>query len=120
MAHEALLRRSTSVPTPVVQAWCRTTGDDRAAPVILDIVGEICRETVPAIRSAALDAMPSSTRRLVLDLRHVTFLDAGGLSLIVELDQRCRQGHGRLELRRPPCSAARLLQIAGLDGLITG
>jgi anti-anti-sigma factor len=118
MAHEALLRCSTSVPGPVVEVWRRSTENDEVALVTLDLVGEVCRETVGVIRNAALAAVPDSTHRLVLDLRHVTFLDAGGLSLFVELDQRCQQGHRRLELVRPPCSVARLLEIARLDELI--
>ena len=53
--------------------------------------------------------------QLVLDLRHLDFMDSAGLSRLVALHTRCRRASRRLTLVRGPKAVERLLALARLD-----
>ena len=57
-------------------------------------------------------------RRLVLDLRGVSFLDSTGLRLLVQTDARAREGGVELALVRARSEVHRVFELAGLAELL--
>jgi anti-sigma B factor antagonist len=77
-------------------------------------VGEVDLVTVHEVRSNLRDAA-AETRRVVLDLRQVTFMDSSGLRLLVEAQQLADQSGFALAVVRGPASLERLFEVTGLD-----
>ena len=57
-------------------------------------------------------------RRLVLDLRDLTFVDSTGLRLLVQTDARAREGGFELALVRGRPEVQRVFELAGLAELL--
>jgi anti-sigma B factor antagonist len=74
--------------------------------------GELDLATVDNLR-AALDAIEDA-RRLVLDLRGLSFLDSTGLCLLVALQQRAQRDGFQLALVMPPAPGDRTIELCGL------
>ena len=77
--------------------------------------GEVDAHSAPSLTERLMAATGS---KIVLDLDGVTFMDSSGLRIIVQLRQRELEGGPALEIRRPSRSVTRLLEIAGLAGLL--
>jgi anti-anti-sigma factor len=90
----------------------------RSGTARLDLVGELCTDTVPLVRDAAYEILDEEVTELVLDFRAVTFVDGRGLSLLVELARVCEGQAASLRVRRPNGQAELVLSIAGLDHLV--
>ncbi|MFI6318867.1 STAS domain-containing protein [Nonomuraea sp. NPDC050556] len=67
------------------------------------------------LREKLLGALRHSTSRLVLDLSEVTFCDASGLAVLVDIQRRARAQGVTLALWAPSACVSRLLRITGLD-----
>ena len=81
---------------------------------VLVPVGEVDLVTVDTVRANLLDAAREA-RRVVLDLRQVTFMDSSGLRLLVEAQQRADQDGFAFAVVRGPASLERLFEVTGLD-----
>jgi anti-anti-sigma factor len=57
-------------------------------------------------------------RRLVVDLRDVTFVDSTGLRLILDLHQRAERDDRALSLVRGDPTVQRVFTLAGLDDVL--
>jgi anti-anti-sigma factor len=59
--------------------------------------------------------------RVDLDLTAVSYLASAGVGLLLEALRRARAGGGRLQVRADPGGpAARVLELAGVDGALEG
>jgi anti-anti-sigma factor len=88
-------------------------GDLSPAEVTIGVVGELDLVTAPVLRDE-LARQHARGRRVVLDLRAVTFLDSTGLVLLME----SARGEGEVLLRRElSASVARLLEITKTEQL---
>ena len=81
---------------------------------VLVPVGEVDLVTVDTVRANLLDAAREA-RRVVLDLRQVTFMDSSGLRLLVEAQQLAEQDGFAFAVVRGPASLERLFEVTGLD-----
>ena len=84
-----------------------------ADAAIVQPTGELDLATVETLRDK-LDALEGA-RRVVLDLRNLSFIDSTGLQLLVALDQRARRDGFQLELVAPLAPADRAIHVSGLD-----
>ncbi|MEV4570296.1 STAS domain-containing protein [Nonomuraea sp. NPDC049419] len=84
-------------------------------PTILRLYGEIDLFTSADLREQLLSALHYSTSLLVLDLSEVSFCDAAGLAVLVDVQQRARPMGITLALASPRPFMSRLLRITGLD-----
>ena len=75
--------------------------------------GELDVATAETLR-AALDRL-NGARRLVLDLRGLSFIDSSGLRLLVEIHRHARREGLDLSLVPPPAPADRAIRLSGLD-----
>ena len=86
--------------------------EGRAA--VVTPVGEVDLVTADDVRARLVEAARVA-RRVVLDLRQVTFMDSSGLRLLVEMQQAAIDDGFHLAVVRGPASLERLFQVTGLD-----
>ena len=81
-------------------------------------VGEIDLATVDVLQ-AEIDAATDESKQLVLDLRHISFMDSAGLRLVLTCSRALTQAGGALAVVRGPHEVQRLFGLVGLDGRLT-
>ena len=86
--------------------------------VLLTVTGELDVATVPAVRERLTAVTDAGTRRIVLDLRAVSFMDSTALAAFIHTKLRLGDD-GHMTLVISPDSYARLIfEVAGLDGVL--
>ncbi len=78
------------------------------------VTGELDIATTPRL-AAALSRPGYATGLVILDLRHVTFIDATGLAVILASARRLRSADRRLALIPGPRSVQRLFEMTRTD-----
>jgi anti-sigma B factor antagonist len=79
---------------------------------VITVSGELDIATAPALRDRLDAALETGTRRLVIDLSAITFLDSVALATIVHAKQRLPED-GRLALAVDPSSYVMLVFESG-------
>jgi anti-sigma B factor antagonist len=77
--------------------------------------GDIDLRTAEAVRTE-LQAAQAEARRVVLDLRQVTFMDSSGIRLLVEAQHAADRDSFSFAVVPGPRPVQRLLELAGLTG----
>lgn len=76
-----------------------------------------------ADRRAFLEAipefLPAGTRRLVVDLRDLRFLDSAGLGMFLSLKEAAEKHGARMVIREPVAGVKTLLRLAQFENLFT-
>ncbi|HET7694134.1 MAG TPA: STAS domain-containing protein [Vicinamibacterales bacterium] len=89
----------------------RPVGDTRllelSGHLVFDEGDQILRDRVHAL-------VDEGSRRILLDLHDVTYVDSGGIGAVVEMYLHLQRVGGRLALMRPGPCARRVLQITHL------
>ena len=80
--------------------------------------GEIDLATVVIVREA-VDRDYERGDDLVIDLRHVGFMDTSGLRYLLELNDRAQQEGFALRLVRGPRPIQRVFEVSGLEPRLT-
>ena len=80
-------------------AWVRVTGE-------LDLA------TAPQLQQTLREA-ELRARRVVLDLRELTFMDCAGINVILDASNHARQADGQLVLVRGPSRVDRVFTLTG-------
>jgi anti-anti-sigma factor len=81
----------------------------------LRFFGELDASEVPRVR-ACLAGVEGDVE---LDCSGLTFIDAAGAGLFVELDTECRARGAKLLVINPSRCVTRLLELTGLDSVLT-
>jgi anti-sigma B factor antagonist len=107
---------SQTVASPEGGGWrfrctLRQSGRDAAW---IRVAGELDVATAPQLEQTLREAVVG-TRRVVLDLRALTFMDCTGVGVIVQFSHRARQTGGRLALVRGPAPVDRVFVLTGTD-----
>ncbi|WP_438292666.1 STAS domain-containing protein [Streptomyces sp. HUAS TT7] len=94
---------------------------DRAAETatVLELFGEIDIEARLVLGPAVERMIDREAPEVVVDLRPVTFMDAGGLRLLDEIQDDVAARGGTLRLVRGRRSVMRLFRLTGLDSAFT-
>jgi anti-anti-sigma factor len=66
------------------------------------------------VRSYLDDALAGGSERLVFDLSGLEFMDSSGIALLAAAAQRVRE----VEIREPPATVRRLLELTGLTEIL--
>ncbi|WP_214318159.1 STAS domain-containing protein [Nonomuraea sediminis] len=90
-------------------------GTGPPAPTVVRLSGQIDIFTTRALRQRLLNTLSYSTSLLVLDMSQVTFFDAGGLGILVGLQNRAKARGISLALTGLTPFMTRLLRISNLD-----
>jgi anti-sigma B factor antagonist len=84
----------------------------------LTLEGELDLATVPELREQLITAAESGARKLVLDMRGVSFMDSTALAAIIHAKKRMG-ADAEVTLVLPPDSYGRLIfEVTGLDGVL--
>ena len=91
---------------------CEVVPEGRGSRV--EVSGELDIATAPQF-DAALRQAAACSGLVWLDLRHLDFIAAIGLKLILRVDRRIREVGGRLVVLHPPMAVWRILSSANID-----
>jgi anti-sigma B factor antagonist len=92
----------------------RTSGE----AVIASIRGEIDLHNSPELRTALLNILNQHpTKKLIMNLALVPYMDSSGVAVLVEALQRLRKAGGRMMLTDLQPRVKGLLEIARLDSI---
>ena len=80
--------------------------------------GEMDLSNAGEVERELLHAEATDATTIVIDLTRLGFMDSTGIRLLISADARSRADSCRLRLTRPPAAVARVLCIAGVDGLL--
>ncbi|GGU24022.1 STAS domain-containing protein [Streptomyces violascens] len=89
------------------------------ATTVLELFGEIDIEARLVLGPAVERMIDREAPEVVVDLRPVTFLDAGGLGLLDEVQDGVTARGGTLRLVRGRRGVMRLFRLTGLDSAFT-
>jgi anti-anti-sigma factor len=87
-----------------------------ARSVTLQLHGDLDLATAPDL-TEALNSIPASYGRLVLDLSKLGFIDSSGVRALVQGKLELTDHGVKVDLFEVPKQAAKVLQGLGLDGL---
>jgi anti-sigma B factor antagonist len=82
---------------------------------ILSIEGEVDVFTSPRLKQEIVERAESGTKRLIVDLSKIEYLDSTGLGVLIGGLKRFREVEGNLALLRPGMRILRIFEITGLD-----
>ena len=84
---------------------------------LLEVHGELDRETTPRLATAIGDALAESEGRIEIDLSGVTFMDSQGLRILLEAKRRAGETT-EFVVVRPSGQVERLLQATGVADIL--
>lgn len=87
--------------------------------VVVAPTGEADISTALELLQAMSDAIASDRRHVVVDLDHLTFMDASTLRVLVAARLRTSEAGKTLQVRCGTRQGLRLLRITGLDSLLS-
>jgi anti-anti-sigma factor len=87
--------------------------DPRGDETTISITGRLDATISPILQRTLENLDLERPTRLVLDLGQLDFIDAGGLRLIVALNERCLELCKELQIRPGPAAVRRVLEDSG-------
>lgn len=112
-------REDCNTPQDVPSGWTAKTAfrveDRRERDIgIVVPVGELDLSTAPRVDEHLSSLVDRGTKRLVLDLRKLTFIDSTGLRLVLSWDERARSNGLAFGLIQGGPEIARVFEITQL------
>lgn len=101
------------------QTTIRLRKDLKEPVSFINVTGDIDVSTAAAFRREVMAALQQDTRRIVLRLKHVPYMDSAGVAVLLELIGEAREVNCRVMVLEPSPAAARALGIVDLSDLIT-
>ena len=89
-----------------------------AGYTVVEVAGEIDLSSAPGLRTCLQQTINAGGRRLVVDLRHVEFMDSMGIGVLVGAYRRLRELDGSLQLVAADGLVLRVLRLTSLDRLM--
>lgn len=86
----------------------------RAVTVVVP-KGDLDTASTAQMRQALAELINAGKSRLVVDLRHVGYMDSAGLGELVTAMKRARKAGGDLRLCGPNADISRILEMTRLD-----
>ena len=104
------------VPAPEVNVVAQRRGEKETG--VVSASGELDLGTVESFRIQVAGAMASDASRVVIDLRHVTFIDSTTLGVLVEAHNRLSAQDRELVIKTQQPLLLRLFEITGLTAVL--
>jgi anti-sigma B factor antagonist len=86
---------------------------------ILELTGELDLAQAPALAGAITEVLETGCRRLIVDLRGLSFLDASGLQALLTANRSARARGGQVSLVPGCFQVQRLFELTGADSRFT-
>jgi anti-sigma B factor antagonist len=87
----------------------RQTGD----VMVVSVTGELDMATAPTLHEAVERAQGQGP--IIVDLRHLTFIDSSGIRALIQIYTAGQDGHSSVSFIRAPDRVQRVLQIVGVE-----
>ncbi len=87
--------------------------------VLVAVDGELDLSTADDLHATITAAISDGAGPLVLDLADLRFCDSAGLAVLVRAHNALGEQGRRLVLARPSAAVSRVLELSGLDQVIT-
>ena len=97
----------------------QATITDRLPRTIILLQGELDIASTPQLLAIVRGVLDAGSEEIVLDMAALSFIDSTGLSGIATLADQARSSGASLELRSPSELTAQVLEVTGLDRVIT-
>jgi anti-sigma B factor antagonist len=110
LRHQRAVRDEAEAPPPPLRVDVWPEGD----VVHVCPAGEIDLDTVSQVRDRLDELRAAGFKRLILDLRAVTFLDSTGIRLVLETGASARADGFEFGLIEGPAKVQRAFEITGL------
>lgn len=94
-------------------------GFDPDGTPVLSIVGDLDLVSAPTLDQRLVELARQGSRRAVIDVADVSFIDSSGVRAIISGHQLFQKGSSTLVVRSPSGATRRLLELTGLDGILT-
>lgn len=88
---------------------------DRHEPLVIAAEGELDIATAPPMRDRVIGEIGDEPRRVVLDLREVTFIDSTALKALIDVQRHVDAQSGYLALAAGDGPVKRLIEMAVLQ-----
>ena len=88
------------------------------AQTIVEVSGELDLASALTLQAALAEIEYSSIQRVLLDLTHLSFIDARGLRVVVALHAMCQEHGVALTIRRGPRGVQRVFELTQTDRLL--
>jgi anti-sigma B factor antagonist len=82
---------------------------------LIGVEGRLDHETTPQLQSTLLDLLDEGHQRLVVDLSDTTYINSGGLRVLLSAWRRARQREGDLHLCGLNDRLTEIFEMAGFD-----
>jgi anti-sigma B factor antagonist len=86
---------------------------------LLVLRGDLDLSTAPQLRESLVEVIDGGSRRIVIDMEALDFLDSAGLGILVGGLKRARTHGGELELVCSSRAVLKPIEITGLDRVFT-
>ena len=87
--------------------------------VIIEVEGEVDMASAPELRDALLAAIDGDANSVVADFSAVNFIDSSGIHVIITAHNAARDAGSEFIVRAPSPNVVRVIELVGLDDLIT-
>lgn len=85
----------------------------------VELRGEIDAYSAPRLRRCLRALTDAGHRRIVLDFKGIEFIDSAGLGVLLGATKCLSERSGELVVTSPRPQAAKLLEMTGLDTVLT-
>jgi anti-sigma B factor antagonist len=102
-----------------VQSHFRVEVRNADAATVITVSGELDLASSPALEEELERVAQSDAKVVVVDLRHLEFMDSTGLSVLVRAHQRAEENGRRLGLVNGSQQVQRLLTLTGVADRLT-
>jgi anti-sigma B factor antagonist len=86
---------------------------------VVDVTGDVDLASAPALRARLDDLLADGSRRVLVNLQQVAFMDSSGLSAIVSGMKGMRERGGEIAIACANASILKIFSITGLDRVVS-
>lgn len=98
----------------------QATTREEADWTVVEVTGQLDVATAPQLRQVLLEAQYGGPSRVLVDVAGIEFVDSFGLGVLIGAHKRARSHEDAvLVLARPSERFAHLLELTGLDSVLT-
>ena len=104
-----------SADVPELPEPFQTTLEPHRDTIVVVARGEVDGSTVGRLRGQLRGVLEAGFKRIVLDLREVSFMDSSGLHAVLDFDAASRGADVQFTLVRGPDAVQRIFELTGTD-----
>lgn len=87
--------------------------------IVVSLTGSLDGHTYMKLESFLNDKLEANINRFVVVLRDVKYIASAGVGVLINFMRQCQEQEGALEVAEPSDSVSEVMQILGLDALMT-